>query len=130
MTKNQGRTVLVVDDCDDTRSLIGAMLRQAGYQVREALSGADAARAVAERPDLVIRCVNDGPAVAAGPVLELSAGDRGSREGVDARLTLPATPGQLATTVGPTHAAPGRAGAGSPAAGAAPNSANTLRTAR
>jgi len=99
MTTNQGRTVLVVDDCDDTRSLIGAMLRQAGYQVREALSGADAARAVAERPDLVIRCVNDGPAVAAGPVLELSAGDRGSREGVDARLTLPATPGQLATTV-------------------------------
>src|SRR5438046_1409106 len=99
MTTNQGRTVLVVDDCDDTRSLIGAMLRQAGYRVREALGGADGARAVAERPDLVIRCVNDGPAVAAGPVLELSAGDRGSREGVDARLTLPATPGQLATTV-------------------------------
>jgi DNA-binding response OmpR family regulator len=47
--------VLVVDDDDDIRHLVGELLRRAGYGVHEAANGRDALRTFhAERPDLVL----------------------------------------------------------------------------
>src|SRR5439155_11373272 len=88
---NRGTRATRDEEPERDDHLIGAMLRQAGYQVCEAQSGAHAVRAATDRPDLVVRCVDGHPAVA--PVLELSAGDRGPGEGVDARVSLPVPPG-------------------------------------
>ena len=47
--------MLVVDDDDDIRQLVGELLRRAGYGVHEAANGRDALRTFhAERPDLVL----------------------------------------------------------------------------
>jgi len=48
-------TVLVVDDLEENRALLARRLERVGFQVREAISGADAvACAIGERPDLII----------------------------------------------------------------------------
>lgn len=48
-------TVLVVDDLEENRALLARRLERVGFQVREAMSGADAvACAIGERPDLII----------------------------------------------------------------------------
>jgi PAS domain S-box-containing protein len=48
------RKVLLVDDDPDDRLLFGQALRQAGYDVLEAASGAEALLLARDRPDLVI----------------------------------------------------------------------------
>src|SRR5918998_1876033 len=49
------RTVLVVDDNDDTRRVVRWMLEQKGYAVIEAADGQQAvAAAVSHRPDLIL----------------------------------------------------------------------------
>jgi DNA-binding response OmpR family regulator len=48
-------SVLVADDDDDIRTLVGELLRRAGYEVYEEPNGRDALRTFhAQRPDLVI----------------------------------------------------------------------------
>lgn len=42
MLNDSTKTILLVDDNEDARDLIGAMLRHDGYQVREAENGRDA----------------------------------------------------------------------------------------
>jgi two-component system, sensor histidine kinase and response regulator len=80
--------VLVVDDQPSTRELVGALLRQAGYVVREATGGVDALRqATADPPDLVLldmlmpgvdgfavtTALHEHPATADLPVIFLTA---------------------------------------------------------
>lgn len=51
------KTILVVEDNEDVRELVGVMLREAGYQVREAENGRDALdqlEAMLEPPSLVL----------------------------------------------------------------------------
>jgi two-component system, sensor histidine kinase and response regulator len=80
--------VLVVDDQQSTRELVGALLRQAGYVVREASGGVDALRqAPADPPDLILldmlmpgvdgfavtTALHEHPATAGLPVIFLTA---------------------------------------------------------
>jgi DNA-binding response OmpR family regulator len=52
---SQQRSVLVVDDDDDIRTLVAELLRRAGYAVHEAANGREGLRTFhAERPDLVL----------------------------------------------------------------------------
>ena len=49
------RTILVVDDFDDTRLLLRTWLEKRGFRVVEAVNGLDAvARAESDSPDLII----------------------------------------------------------------------------
>jgi CheY-like chemotaxis protein len=49
------RTILVVDDFDDTRLLLRTWLEKRGFRVLEAVNGLDAvARAESDSPDLII----------------------------------------------------------------------------
>ncbi|MEZ5956704.1 MAG: response regulator [Hyphomonadaceae bacterium] len=48
-------TILVVDDLEENRALLARRLERLGFEVREAISGADAVVcAIGERPDLII----------------------------------------------------------------------------
>ena len=50
-----GRRILVVDDFDDARELMGEYLRRAGYDVATAIDGAEAmSRAEALQPDAIL----------------------------------------------------------------------------
>lgn len=49
------RTILVVDDNQDSRELVRKILKREGYQIIEAVDGEDAiAKAIAYRPDLIL----------------------------------------------------------------------------
>ena len=49
------KSVLVIDDNDDVRSIVTSVLRNFGFAVREAVSGESAIEMVlAEKPDLII----------------------------------------------------------------------------
>ena len=49
------KSILVIDDNDDVRSIVTSVLRNFGFAVREATSGESAIRmALAEKPDLII----------------------------------------------------------------------------
>ena len=53
------RTILLVEDDDDTRRVYSVMLRQAGFQVVEAATGPDAVRCALEgSPDLILMDMN------------------------------------------------------------------------
>ena len=53
--EGRGRRVLVVDDFDDARELMGEYLRRAGYDVDTAVDGAEAmSRALAVQPDAIL----------------------------------------------------------------------------
>ena len=53
------RTILLVEDDDDTRRVYSVMLRHAGFRVVEAANGPDAVRcALEERPDLILMDMN------------------------------------------------------------------------
>ncbi len=113
-------TILNVDDHDPGRYVVSRLLRQAGFEVREASTGQEALRLAAESPDLVILDVNlpdmDGfevcrriradPATASLTVLHLSATyieshdkARGLEAGADGYLTGDVEPSELLATV-------------------------------
>lgn len=113
-------TVLNVNDDDANRYSLTRMLRKAGFVVKEAATGADALRMVAERPDLVVldvqlpdidgfevcRRIKQDPATAGIPVLHLSAKfvrdeDRtqGLESGADGYLVHPVEQPELVATV-------------------------------
>lgn len=49
------KTILVVDDNEDSRELVRKILKKQGYEVIEAIDGEDAiAKAIAYRPDLIL----------------------------------------------------------------------------
>jgi PAS domain S-box-containing protein len=113
-------TVLVVDDDEAKRYAITKMLRKAGFAIREAATGGEALRLVADLPDLVIldvklpdvsgfdvcRRIKADPATASIPVLHLSTtfvglDDKvqGLEGGADAYLTDVLEPLELIATV-------------------------------
>jgi len=113
-------SVVVVDDYSDTRGLMSVLLRQEGFEVQEAASGAEAIKLAATNPSLMIVDVNlpdiDGfevtrriktdPNTAGITILQVSAAyrDSGHRvrgldNGADAYLTLPADRHELMATV-------------------------------
>jgi len=109
-------TILVVDDVDASRYTLSRMLKKARFAVKEAATGRDALRLVAEKPDLVILDVNlpdmsgyevckkikADPATSSIPVLHLSASfvesdnrSEGLESGADGYLTYPVEPREL-----------------------------------
>src|SRR5437867_5995851 len=86
VTPDRAPTILTVDDSPQVREVITEILRCAGFEVREAATGADALRGAAEHPDLIIldiqlpdidgfevcRRLKADPATATIPVLHLS----------------------------------------------------------
>ena len=114
-------TVLVVDDVETNRYVVGTWLRRAGYAVLEAATGGEALAAVEaggidlvtldiRLPDMsgidVCEQIKAAPATAALPVLHLSAtavetADRseGLRRGADAYLVEPVEREELLATI-------------------------------
>ncbi len=114
------KRILVVDDNDQTLQLIGYILRGQGYEVFNAMSGADALKlAVSDRPDLMVldlmmpdmdglevcRLVRADPRLAHIPIVILTAkahpSERaeGLRAGADDYITKPVDPVDLAVRV-------------------------------
>lgn len=114
------RTILVVDDNEAGRYATSRMLRQAGFEVKEAATGAEALKISMEKPDLLVLDVNlpdiNGLEVCKRikgdfatetiPVLHLSATsvDTKSRvtgldSGADAYLVQPVGPEELVATI-------------------------------
>ena len=112
--------ILAVDDNEALRYSLVRSLRDAGYQVVEARTGAEALAAAAELPDLitldvnlpdmhgfeVCRQIKSNPATAHIPVLHLSstfvepdARVQGLASGADAYLAEPIDRGELVATV-------------------------------
>ena len=108
--------VLVVEDQEDLRAILRFTLEGAGYEVVEAVNGAEGvARAEASRPDLVLMDIQmpvlDGydatrqikalPGLAATPIIAVSSfamkGDeeKARAAGCDAYVTKPYSPKQL-----------------------------------
>lgn len=113
--------ILVVDDAEASRYLVGSWLRRGGYRVTEAATGGEALALLDQQPvDLVLLDVNlpdmsgfdvcetvkNDPRTAAVPVIHVSATaiepeDRtlGLTRGADAYLVEPVDPGELVATV-------------------------------
>jgi two-component system, cell cycle response regulator DivK len=110
------RTVLVVDDYDDSRHLLAIRLRREGYRVVEAASGLEALAAAREaRPDVVLMDLSmptmDGlsatcrlrelPGMRGVPVVAFTAHSRETHAvaafaaGCDAYLAKPFSPDEL-----------------------------------
>lgn len=113
-------TILNVNDDESSRYVLGQVLRKAGLIVKDAATGAEALRLVAERPDLVVldvhlpdvdgyevcRRIKQDPATASIPVLHLTAKfvadedkARAIRGGADGYLTQPVDALELLATV-------------------------------
>lgn len=113
-------TILVVDDDEAKRYSVSRILRRAGFVVREAGTGADALRLVADLPDLVVldvklpdvsgfevcRRIKAAPSTSAIPVLHLSTTFvdledkvQGLEGGADGYLTDVLEPLELIATV-------------------------------
>jgi serine phosphatase RsbU (regulator of sigma subunit)/DNA-binding NarL/FixJ family response regulator len=121
MTTLEPATILVVDDAEASRYLIGSWLRRGGYRVTEAATGAEALELVLSRPlDLMIldvhlpdmsglevcERVKADPRTAAMPVIHVSATAiepedevTGLNGGADAYLIEPVNPRVLVATV-------------------------------
>jgi PAS domain S-box-containing protein len=120
MREQRIMTVLHVDDYPAGRYATSRVLRQAGFQVLEAATGAEALDRAQEQPDLIILDVNlpdlsgfevahrlkDDPDTSAIPILQMSAAYRdadhraqGLEGGADAYLTQPVEPRELIATV-------------------------------
>jgi PAS domain S-box-containing protein len=112
--------VLVVDDTEAARYAAGRALRQAGFEVWEAGTGAEALRQAARCPDAVVldinlpdisglevcRRIKSDPATSSVPVLHLTAAFGSSEDrahaldaGADAYLVQPVEPVVLVATV-------------------------------
>jgi PAS domain S-box-containing protein len=113
-------TILHVDDSEESRRAVGAVLRHAGFAVQEAATATEALRQLPARPDLVLldvhlpdlngfelcRKIKADPATASTPVIHVSGvynqgEDRahGLEGGADAYLTKPVTPEELVAQV-------------------------------
>lgn len=113
-------TILLVDDREESRYIVGRMLREAGYRVIEAETGQEGLSRVAEHPDLIVldvklpdmlgydvcRRLKSNPATSNIPILHLSATFITSESrvqalesGADAFLTQPVEPTVLIATV-------------------------------
>lgn len=113
-------TILLVDDREENRYVVGRMLRGAGYRVIEAESGQQALIRVAEHPDLIVldvklpdilgyevcRRLKSNPATSNIPILHLSATFitnesrvQALESGADSFLTQPVEPTVLIATV-------------------------------
>ncbi|HEV3256509.1 MAG TPA: response regulator [Gemmataceae bacterium] len=120
MPNSRSPTILHVDDDADARYVLAWLLRDAGFQVTEAATGADALRLVAEEPDLVLldvhlpdlsglevcRRIKASPATSSIPILHLSATAvesldkvQGLDGGADGYLTEPVDPAELIGSV-------------------------------
>lgn len=116
------KSILVIDDDDEVRSVVVTTLTQAGYSVREAIEGrAGIQMILAEKPDLIVCDVRmpsmDGlrtlsairkfPGTAAIPLILMSGSDsvdregfrRGMASGADDFLLKPFTPSELIEAV-------------------------------
>jgi PAS domain S-box-containing protein len=117
---NHRVVILNVDDYEAGRYATSRVLRQAGYDVIEAATGAEALEKASTHPDLVVLDVNlpdldgfevcrrlkEAPATSAIPVLYLSAAYRGPEHrvqgldiGADGYLTQPVDGRELVATV-------------------------------
>ena len=113
-------TILLVEDREENRYVVGRMLRGAGFQVIEACTGQEGMSRVGENPDLIVldvklpdmlgyevcRRVKANPSTSNIPVLHLSATFITSESkvhaldsGADAYLTQPVEPTVLIATV-------------------------------
>jgi GAF domain-containing protein/DNA-binding response OmpR family regulator len=113
-------TILVVDDSDKVRGVLSHILRAVGFVVKEAASGSEALRAVAERPDLVVldvrlpdidgrevcRRIKSNRITASIPVVQLSGMYRRVEDrvraleiGADCYLVKPIESSELVATV-------------------------------
>ncbi len=120
MAKASETSILLVDDDPAKRYTISRTLNRAGFDVREAQSGAEALQLVSLNPDLVIldvklpdidgfevcRRIKSDPATASIPVLHISstfvdieAKVHGLDSGADGYLTSVAEPMELLATV-------------------------------
>jgi CheY-like chemotaxis protein len=119
MTDAPARQLLLVDDDEAKRYMIGSWLRRAGHTVVEAATGREALEMVAgaelvlldvNLPDIsgveVCRQIKNDPRTAAIPVIQVSAtavgvADRahGLTQGADAYLIEPSEPAELLATV-------------------------------
>jgi class 3 adenylate cyclase len=118
--EGRGRQVLIVDDLEDMRNLVGSALESRGYRVLRAVNGAQGYDKICERkPDLVIsdwmmpklsgpgmlEKVRANPDVAGTPVVLLTAKSDaeskmiGTEIGADAFLGKPFNDQELASTV-------------------------------
>jgi len=96
VVKNTAKTILVIDDNEDARNLLGAALRHDGYRVCEAENGRDALdqlEAMSQLPCLLLldmmmpimsgqellEALHERPRLASVPVVLLSAGIRPSQ---------------------------------------------------
>jgi CheY-like chemotaxis protein len=114
------RTVLVVDDSEDTRVMYGAYLRHVGFRVREAATGAAAlVLAHHESIDLILmdialpemdgfeatRRLKADPETRQIPVVALTAyaippaSERAAQAGCAAYLAKPCTPREVVATI-------------------------------
>jgi len=113
-------TILNIDDDHGTRYAISRVLRQAGFEVKEAASGREALKMAKEHPDLILldiqlpdingfevcRRIKSDPATSHIPILHLSAvrledHDKveGLETGADSYLTQPISPRVLISSV-------------------------------
>jgi two-component system, cell cycle response regulator DivK len=114
------RTVLVVDDSEDTRVMYGAYLRHVGYHVREAATGAAALALARHEPiDVILmdialpemdgfeatRRLKADPETEQIPVVALTAyavppaPERAAEAGCVAYLAKPCTPREVVATI-------------------------------
>ena len=112
--------ILVIEDQEDNRAILRDLLRAAGYEVIEAVNGADGIAMVeAERPALVLmdiqmpvmdgyeatRRLKSNPALAAIPVIAVTSyalsGDEAKARaaGCDGYVTKPFSPRQLLVVI-------------------------------
>jgi PAS domain S-box-containing protein len=120
MTEQTERTVLYVDDDECNRNTFALVLREAGFEVKEAATGSEALLLAEEKPDVVVLDVNlpdingvevcrhikKHPATRAIPVMHVSAvyvtpEDKtyALDEGADAYVTKPVEPRELVARV-------------------------------
>jgi len=114
------RRILVIEDQEDNRAILRDLLSAAGYELIEALNGAEGvAKAAAEKPDLILmdiqmpvmdgyeatRRIKADPACAAIPVIAVTSyalsGDEAKTKaaGCDGYVAKPFSPRQMLAVI-------------------------------